>query len=89
MIDGLPQYVSHKLVRGFKIDGFERIRIGVTLLEGCGPNGDRHSVVVDDSYIMKHSPRLGGYYVIYQDGYESWSPAEAFENGYTLVETPA
>lgn len=28
---------------------------------------------------------LGGYYVRYQDGYESWSPAEAFEEGYTRI----
>ena len=28
-----------------------------------------------------HSP-VGGYYVRYEDGYESWSPAGAFESGY-------
>ena len=27
-----------------------------------------------------------GYYVRYQDGYESWSPAQAFESGYTELE---
>jgi len=25
---------------------------------------------------------VGGYYVMYEDGYASWSPAEAFESGY-------
>jgi len=29
---------------------------------------------------------LGGYYVRYEDGFESWSPAEAFERGYTRME---
>lgn len=31
---------------------------------------------------MPMSP-VGGYYVRYEDGYESWSPAKAFEDGYT------
>ena len=34
--------------------------------------------------MAKHE--AGGYYVRYPDGYESWSPAEAFEEGYTLVD---
>ena len=28
---------------------------------------------------------VGGYYVRYEDGYESWSPAKAFEEGYTRI----
>lgn len=27
----------------------------------------------------------GGYYVRYEDGFESWSPARAFEDGYTRI----
>ena len=27
----------------------------------------------------------GGYYVKYEDGFESWSPAEVFEKGYTRM----
>ena len=26
---------------------------------------------------------VGGYYVVYEDGYKSFSPAGAFESGYT------
>ena len=26
-----------------------------------------------------------GYYVLYNDGYESWSPKKAFEEGYNLI----
>ena len=37
-------------------------------------------------YMRKHNPKVGGYYVVYADGYKSWSPAEAFEAGYTLIE---
>lgn len=28
----------------------------------------------------------GGYYVEYEDGYVSWSPTKAFEEGYSVVE---
>jgi hypothetical protein len=29
---------------------------------------------------------VGGYYVRYKDGFESWSPAKAFEEGYTRID---
>lgn len=29
-----------------------------------------------------------GYHVKYEDGYESWSPKETFENAYRIAETP-
>ena len=41
---------------------------------------------VDHAYVRKHDPAPNGYYVVYDDGYQSWSPAEAFEGGYMLVE---
>ena len=31
------------------------------------------------------TPRVGGYYVVYADGYKSFSPATAFEEGYTKI----
>src|SRR5574337_752560 len=40
------------------------------------------AVTVDAAYLRRHDPQVGGYYVRYPDGYESWSPAEAFESGY-------
>lgn len=30
-------------------------------------------------------PVQGGYYVVYDDGYVSWSPTKAFESGYTKL----
>ena len=33
----------------------------------------------------KHKPHAGGYYVVYDDGYKSFSPAKAFEEGYRLL----
>lgn len=41
---------------------------------------------VDATYLKKHSPQIGGYYVVYTDGYKSYSPAKAFEEGYTLCQ---
>ena len=40
---------------------------------------------VNHEYVRKHSPKAGGYYVVYADGYKSWSPADAFESGYTRL----
>jgi len=36
-------------------------------------------------FVSKHNPKAGGYYVTYKDGYQSWSPADAFEEGYVLI----
>ena len=42
---------------------------------------------VDCDYVRKHQPKAGGYFVVYKDGYKSWSPAEAFEDGYTKIDS--
>lgn len=50
--------------------------------------GDIHSaaIPVSKEWLDKHNPQPGGYYVVYQDGYASYSPAKAFEEGYTRIE---
>ncbi len=40
---------------------------------------------VDAAYIRKHQPQVSGYFVVYEDGYKSFSPAAAFESGYTKI----
>jgi hypothetical protein len=42
---------------------------------------------IDGAYLRKHNPKPGGYYVVYKDGYKSFSPADAFEGGYTRVQS--
>lgn len=37
---------------------------------------------VDHEFVRKHRPQGSGYYVVYKDGYKSWSPIDAFEEGY-------
>jgi hypothetical protein len=41
---------------------------------------------VSRDYVAKHNPKAGGYYVVYADGYQSFSPAAAFESGYTRID---
>ncbi|HVI92099.1 MAG TPA: hypothetical protein VM659_27665, partial [Dongiaceae bacterium] len=42
-------------------------------------------IAIDAGYVRKHKPVEGGYLVVYEDGYRSFSPAEAFEGGYTKI----
>ena len=79
----LPLYRSHKLVEAFQIRAIVQDRTGGA---GLIPEGDLFErFTVDAAYLLKHAPRPGGYFVRYRDGYCSWSPAEAFEAGYTRV----
>lgn len=45
--------------------------------------------LVDSDYIVRHKPEAGGYFVQYVDGYKSFSPAQAFEEGYTRADLNA
>jgi len=45
-----------------------------------------HKIKVDFTWHSKHDPRVGGYFVLYPDGYQSYSPAEPFEAGNKLVQ---
>ncbi len=82
----MPRYKCHKEVHALKIaevidptkpneetDGSRLLRGD----EGFAP------IRVDHEFVRKHKPEAGGYYVVYADGYKSFSPAKAFEDGYT------
>ena len=49
------------------------------------PTSTGSPVRVDGQYLRQHRPEVGGYYVVYKDGYKSYSPAKAFEEGYTRL----
>jgi len=81
----MPRYKCHKEVWALKIGGILPGRDdgapGATIVpveSGYAP------FPVDENYISKHKPEVGGYYVVYDDGYLSFSPAKAFEDGYSL-----
>lgn len=81
----MPKYRSHKVVHALKIAGVE-------------VHEDRSATIApqDQSYAQLKT-RKGwadrfegdehdlGYYVVYPDGFTSWSPTEAFEKGYSLL----
>lgn len=76
----MQKFKCHKEVKAAKIRGidfYSASRTGRLLLGGT-------SVEVNESFLDKHKPEVGGYFVEYGDGYQSYSPAAAFESGYTV-----
>lgn len=81
-----PKYRSHKVVHALKIGQIEQIEPGKSEAANLIPvEGGFPPIYGSPEYMNKHNPQVGGYYVVYEDGYESWSPAEAFEAGYDLI----
>ena len=85
----LPRWKCHKVVEAFKIEHILPEKGGLANLVSVETTGHiEHRVCVGGSYLSKHNPQPGGYYVRYEDGYESYSPAEVFESGYTRMDDP-
>jgi len=85
----MPKYKCHKEVWALKIK-----EVRDTTEPGNETDGSRLIIPeeqgfapfrVDHAYVSKHKPQAGGYYVVYEDGYKSFSPAKAFEDGYTKI----
>ncbi len=80
----MPRYRCHKEVWALKIaelSEYDR-EGGVTMYpadEGFAP------FRLDREFMERHRPVAGGYYVVYTDGYKSYSPAKAFEEGYARI----
>lgn len=90
----MPRYKCHKEVWALKIEKIEASC-------GDRPAGENEETdggliitpadagyapfKVDADYRFKHKPQAGGYYIVYADGYKSYSPAEPFEDGYTRI----
>lgn len=95
----MKTYQCHKRVKAAKISGIQDngghyTRLHFVCVDGLGgdPDFDPNSigaVDVDQSFIAKHKPAVGDYYVVYEDGYASISPAHAFESGYYPVAPPS
>ncbi len=84
----MPRYRCHKEVWALKIAAVEdpikpgNESDGSRVLSFTEPYAPKR---VDADYVRKHGPTAGGYFVVYKDGYQSFSPAEAFEDGYTRL----
>ena len=81
----MPRYRSHKEVHALQIAVIDGIagenRFRLTFFGGYAPR------IVDASVVSRYMPNPGDYFVIYDgDGYESISPAAAFESGYTRID---
>lgn len=81
----LPEYQSHKKVRAAKILDMRINTNDHTTYWELKLEGVEKMVDVPSIQITKHNPQIGWYYVVYEDGYVSFSPAEAFEGGYTKI----
>ena len=81
----MPRYKCYKEVHALKIAAVELLDYGARITP---EEGDLYApFTVSQVFLRKHDPKAGGYYVVYADGYKSFSPAEAFEKGYTRIET--
>jgi hypothetical protein len=76
----MPKYRCHKKVRAAKIAKVEGREL---VLVVHGPTVYTLRCPVTEAFIAKHNPVAGGYYVVYEDGYRSFSPAATFEGRYT------
>ena len=83
---GMPKYKCHNVVQALEIQSVDLIEdadAGAVIM----PADEGYpSFQVSFDYVVKHDPQPGGYYVLYDAGYESYSPKEPFEAGYTLIE---
>lgn len=91
----MPRYKCHKEVWALKIADIipneNPDKTGRSAAASYGarivPAEDGYAPLeVSAEYMMKHNPQVGGYYVVYGDGYKSFSPAEAFEEGYSMID---
>lgn len=79
----MPRWKCHKEVWALKIDRIETEPDNSARLY---PVDTRYApFYVFSEWLNRHNPTAPGYYVVYKDGYNSWSPVEAFEDGYSLA----
>ena len=84
----MPLYQSHKKVWALKLGA-----VSDKNPDGVSTGPDFMYVTPEDARFSgfdamvkdRPKPGVGWYYVVYEDGYTSFSPAEAFEDGYTLI----
>ncbi len=79
----MPRYTCHKEVWALKIEAIKLVEDGGALITPADEGYADLKVSVE--YLSKHEPRVGGYYVVYKGGYKSYSPADVFEEGYSLL----
>lgn len=78
----LARWKSHKVVSAGKV-----LSVNLTDMQLGVENdaGGIDLVYFTETLVSRSIPQLGDYYVVYEDGYASWSPAKAFEEGYSQI----
>lgn len=83
--DLYPVYKCHKIVNAAKLlaitEDHDSTETPWLLTFEDGVPNQR----VSFEWYRTRKPEVGGYFVIYSDGYTSWSPGEVFEEGYTPI----
>ena len=81
----LPEYRSHKTVRAAKIKAIGELNPGnMTRNLALEVNGKTEVMNVPEDIIKKHDP-VEGWYIVLHENKATFSPAEAFEEGYTVI----
>lgn len=81
LAQALPAYKCHKIVTAAKI-----VKINENWITVETPNGVHFEAFFSNDWCTKHNPQIGGYLVCYSDSYISYSPEDAFESGYSIIQ---
>ena len=84
----LAMWQSHKVVHAGKIMSIISpggIDTRKCVLQVQNADGTENEMKVDSDVFKRGIPNTGDYLVVYDDGYTSWSPRQAFEGGYKRV----
>lgn len=81
----MPRYQCHKQVWALKIAAIEILDNGWAKIAPAEAGYAPFEARCDYRSKFHGDEADLGYYVVYEDGYASWSPSKAFEEGYTRI----
>lgn len=81
----LPKYQCHKQVWALRIAGVEIKQDGSAVIAPKEPGYAPFTTKSGWGERFKGSEDDPGVYVLYEGGYESWSPTAAFDDGYSAI----
>ena len=83
----LPRYKCHKEVWA---DSITEIHADYMILSSCARidlvNSCGYTDLGNRMRVSESIPIIGDYFVIYDNDYQSWSPKDVFESGYSRLE---
>lgn len=85
--DEMPLYQCHKRVRALKIKDIAFIENNAARISTDDSRFDSFDTGPGYRERYHGNDEDKGYIVVYEDGYVSWSPTKAFEEGYTKVDS--